>query len=267
MNVFGGQVSSGKAVRGPRGFRGEHGRSGIIDMAQFLPNSVLHTLQVYDEEGCFRVEDLNKDIKKDKGKIVEWLSRSATKHNLASEMTPPELVDVLPSRHALAFQNTRLVNDNMPFLTNDPITVGFICITFKVTSFEEQVLVSSFDDPDEDFKEIQVSRDTIIIHYGEGEEIIQHMCTEWTTLYIGYHALLHQTLWDYIIDNDPRTIGSFTSKSILGFSPGMAVGSRYDGDYPFKGEISNIEVYHTSGQNSFPDPVKNIVISKQLMKL
>ena len=130
-----------------------------------------------------------------------------------------------------------------------------------------QTLISSYQKSTWAFREIQVDIAEIRIFYGGAEpEIIQHPCNEWTTLYIGYHAQLHTTTWHYIINNNPKLIGSFSSESILEMRGGIAVGSRYNNQHFLNGEIANIEMYHKPGENLFPESLKQIVIEQQLVK-
>ena len=83
MNVFGGSTSLGKAVRGPRGFRGKDG--SIIALCNWIPKPVLKSLQENDEKCCFTITDPKKDVKTKGADITEWISRSSAGMNLLAE--------------------------------------------------------------------------------------------------------------------------------------------------------------------------------------
>ena len=88
VDVFGG-ARSGKRIRGPRGLpgtkgsKGDSGKSGMEELCSWMPNTVLKNLQEQEEVCCFFIEDLEKDVKRTGNDVTEWISRGATKRNLA----------------------------------------------------------------------------------------------------------------------------------------------------------------------------------------
>ena len=51
--------------------RGKAGVAGIVDMVQWMPNSLLESLQRHDEIGCFFIENAT-DIQRKDSNIVQW---------------------------------------------------------------------------------------------------------------------------------------------------------------------------------------------------
>ena len=90
VNIFGKEEVRGKkgdrgpvgpmgavGAAGPPGERGEPGTSGIVDLYNWLPSTVLENFQVDSEECCFIIKKDGDDIKKNKrGNIESWKSKS-----------------------------------------------------------------------------------------------------------------------------------------------------------------------------------------------
>ena len=79
VNIFGKEEVRGKkgdrgpvgpmgavGAAGPQGERGEPGTSGIVDLYNWLPSTVLKNFQVDSEECCFIIKKDGDDIKKNK---------------------------------------------------------------------------------------------------------------------------------------------------------------------------------------------------------
>ena len=70
-----------------------------------------------EEKDCFLLADPKKDVKRSKGgEIVEWISRSNKKYNLAAERAGKSIVELPNARYALDFQKSRYFNDCERFL-------------------------------------------------------------------------------------------------------------------------------------------------------
>ena len=141
MNVFGGSSVAGKGPRGPRGFRGKD--SSIIDFCTWLPQTVLKNLQAHDERCCFFIQDLSKDLKQEGKEIVEWVSRSISGLNLQAEKSTKE-IEELEDRYVMTFDKTRYSSEDLILLANPPNMYGFLCITFRASIIQDQVLLSDY---------------------------------------------------------------------------------------------------------------------------
>ena len=75
------------------------------------------------------------------------------------------------------------------------------------------------------------------------------------------------TKFNYSINNDPQSEGSFTFDTYFEMYSGVAVGSRYDDTRFLQGNIASIEMYHVRGQKSMPQCLKNLVIKNHLIKI
>ena len=84
-----------------------------------------------EEEDCFLLADPKKDIKRSKGgEIVEWISRSNKKYNLAAERASKSIVELPNGRYALDFQKSRYFNDECEgFFYNKPGCYGYVSVT------------------------------------------------------------------------------------------------------------------------------------------
>ena len=253
MNVFGG--------RGVRGKKGARGDSGINTMATFFPITLVKNLQKHDENCCFAITSSTDLVTKDHI-ITTWLSRSG-RGDLKMEK-PVEKVEVADHRFSLSFKKGRFTNDDLYFLPNTPGSFGFICITFKIKS--AGVLISSYQNPSVSFREIMGRPDSLTITLDDQNEIIQHSFDKWTTLWLSYHANVETTLWEYSINNDTRLCGSFTSPSISETHSALSMGSRFNDNFFFDGEVASFETYHVESTEYFPNSIKKIIISQQLVE-
>ena len=247
------------------GKRGKPGTPGINVLSSFMPKSLVNLLQKYDEECCFTLTDLERDIQEKSGVIKQWNSRTFNNQNLLMEKSSSGTEEVSPGRYALLFKTTRFANDDIILLPNHANTSGFLCITFQADGEMEQTLISSYQNPSLPFHEIEVTRNDITLMCADHSEFIQHKCHEWTTLFLSYHALLHTTTWNYIINKDPKMTGSFNTKSIDEAQSACSIGSRFDNSKFLNGKIASFEMYHRKGEEWFPDPLKQILIGQQLI--
>ena len=68
VNIFGNEAVRGrKGDRGPSGPRGRPGQKE--DSCMWTRNTVLKSLELYDDKGCFFIDDLSTDIERDEKKI------------------------------------------------------------------------------------------------------------------------------------------------------------------------------------------------------
>lgn len=274
MNVFGGATRGmDEGPRGPRGFRGKD--SSIVDFGTWMRHTVTNNLQVNDENGAFFIEYPDKDLVRPKGKgkdITEWVSRSRRGGNLVAKK-PSSVIEKIedyyetPDRYAMKFNKTHYQSLESPFLDGRYETCGFICITFRTSSEEDQVLMGGHDpshrSPRMPASEIKVSGATeITIQIHDVKEIIQHSCKEWTTLFIEYNSDTKLSHFTYDVNG---IMGSFTCPSIHGGTwSGFHLGCRWDGTDYLDGEIASVETYENEDTAApLPDTLKNIVINNQ----
>ena len=274
MNVFGGATRvMGEGPRGPRGFRGKD--SSIVDFSTWLPRTVINNLQVNDEVGAFFIEYLDKDLLRPKGKgtdITQWISRSRTGGNLVAKK-PSSVIEKIedysetPDRYAMKFNNTHYHAPESAFLFGMAGTCGFICITFRTNSEKDQVLIGGPDlsgrYPHIPSSEIKVSGATeITIQIHGVQEIIQHSCKEWTTLFIEYNSDEKLSHFTYDVNG---IMGSFTCPSMRGaVKSGFHLGCRWNGTDYLDGEIVSVETYENWDTAApLPDTLKKIVIDNQ----
>ena len=191
MNVFGQGRSKNNGPRGRRGFPGREG--SINDFCTWLPNTVLHQLQTH-EEACYILDVKNpeKDIKREKGKIIEWKSRNPSKESFIGVHPSSSLVQPTPHRYAIDFHQNLYFNIYW-MIIHLLEGYGYCCITFKTDSDKEQILFTNFEkelDPLHQLHEITITNDTINVYgYVKGKltvHPIQHNCRNWTTFFIDY---------------------------------------------------------------------------------
>ena len=273
-----------KGPKGDQGLKGDRGPPGakvspatITDLCTWMPNTVLKNLQENEEVGCFFIVDLKKDIKRTGDSITQWISRSQKHLNLTAEKASKSMTELANERYALVFHNSRYINDDILLLPNHLETHGFICMTFYISGGgggdQEQTILSNFQsDNDVNWHEISATNSKINIWGKEKGKIkcvtINHdVLHKWTTLFVEQVTGKHnQTQGRYIINNDPKLIGSFTFDAISSAYTGFSVGSRYDNTRFFQGKIASIEMYHARGDKQIPQVVKDLVIKNQLIE-
>ena len=131
MNIFDNEAVPGrKGDRGPSGPRGRPGQKGdagsIEDSFMWIGNAVLKSLELYDDRGCFFIDDPSTDIKQDEKKnIVTWISRTMMreKKNLISDNRPAKHISekLINDRYALVFDGTvRYYGEELGLFQVDP---------------------------------------------------------------------------------------------------------------------------------------------------
>ena len=290
VNIFGNEAVRGKkgdrGPSGPRGLPGKQGEKGdsgsIEDSCTWMGNTVLKNLELYDDKGCFFIDDPATDVEQSKeGEITTWVSRTFEKNNLEAERTAKHLTKKLPNnRYGIVFDGkSRYYSEKLGLLqVSGGNCIGFLCITFRTMSdAKDQVLVSNFQYSDMPYREISLSgieKKIFITSYnqeGKPKHIsIDHDAKQWTTLYIEYNGYTSKPSdYTYIIKGADSTIssGHFTLDSDDYAAFGLAVGSRFSNDGFFTGEISSLEIYHVSNTlKKFPKCLQNLVIDNHIMK-
>ena len=287
VNIFGNEPVRGrKGDRGPSGPRGRTGQKGdagsIEDSCMWVGNSVLKSLERYDDKGCFFIDEPSTDIEQDEEKnIVTWISRTMMheKKNLIAESPAKHISkELINDRYALMFDGTtRYYSDELGLFQVDPGNCfGFLCMTFRTISDDkDQVLLSTCQAKQNPYTEISISgaeKKIVIRSKKDTEKIIQIDCDvrQWTTLYIEYKG--HEskpTEYKYIIKGGDSEIitGTFSLNYNNLAKFGFAMGSRYDNTGFLKGEISSLEIYHINETSKpFPECLKNLVINNHVMK-
>ena len=265
MNVFGGVRSVNKGPRGPRGFRGKD--SSIIDFCTWLPKTIVKNLQAHDERGCFFIQNLESDLMRKGKEVQKWVSRSLPGLNLTADKASSE-IEKLNDRYALTFKEARYSSEDLALLPNVPNLYGFLCITFRVMTDEEQVLLSDYQE-DEEMKnmghcEIRVSANEIILHVRHATEIIQHSCKDWTTLFIEHNTDEKVAHYRYNVNG---VTGSFVGTTSDYEQDGFALGARWDDTFFLNGQIASLEMYRIPSSASLPEPVKEVIMKNQNISL
>jgi hypothetical protein len=145
VNIFGNEPIRGrKGDRGPSGPRGRTGQPGdagsIEDSCMWVGNSVLKSLERYDDKGCFFIDEPSNDIELDDEKnIVTWISRTMMheKKNLIAARPAKHISEeLINDRYALMFDGTtRYCSEELGLFQVDPGNCfGFLCMTFRTSS-------------------------------------------------------------------------------------------------------------------------------------
>ena len=261
VDVFGGigNIKNRIGPPGPIGPRGEPG--SIRDSCQWMAKSVLTNLQKYDEDGSFHIDDPSKDLEVSGKEVKKWLSKSVQGWHLVAEKPSSDLVK-LGDHYVLGFRKNRYVCDDLSIISTFDGTSSFFCVTFRMSGEGEQVLLSNYQGGTiGDYCEIRVSATEIILHLHSDDEIIQHSCKDWTTLFVEHNSDGTTKYFKYDVNG---MTGSFTRdrKKYLEVSS-VSLGSRYDDTYFLNGEVSALEFYMANQPSEFPEELKNIVINNQ----
>ena len=266
MNVFGGaRTSDNKGPRGPRGFRGKD--SSIIDLCKWLPQTVLKNLQTYDEQCCYFINDPKKVLIRKGSAVKEWISRSHLGFNLKADKPSNQIekLETEDDRYAITFKNTRYTSLGVCPIDDYPGAYGLLCITFRVTTDEDQVLLSNFQKSGHHIHcEIKITANAIVLDLHGATEIIQHSCKDWTTLFIDYTSDDETTHFTYNVNGQ---IGSFTTPKSHSVHEAFALGSRWDDSLFLDGQIAALEIYQIPDADPLPENVKNILIKNQTIEL
>ena len=255
--------------RSSRGQRGKPGIPGILDFSQWLPQTVLRSLQSYDETASFFSEH-SSDLERKKGDIIKWISRSS-KYALNAEKASHDLIELPNKRKALSFKKNRYFTDDILFFPNHSGSYGFFCLKFSCVGHELQTVISNHQEGEKYFHEICVTESEIFIcgikDSKESRFIIQHDTRNWTTLYVEYKSYENITKCNYSINKDSHCYGSFTFDTYSEMLTGFSVGSRFDNSRFLNGDIASFESYHLEkcARDSFPVCLKNLVIKNQLI--
>lgn len=255
-------------IEGPPGKKGVDGISGIVEFSKWLPNSMLKFFQETEEMACFFIQN-ESDLKKDHGNIIEWISKNK-KIGIKSESPSSELIMLPNKRKALCFKNNVYSSRELEFVNFFPHRFGFLCITFKTSSNNKQVILSNRGLGDESIFEIITTGTEIVIVGMENDEetkhIIQFQCHDWVTLFLEYFTTETTLNFDYLINNDSNHHGSFVIDSYEDMTEGICVGGTIDKKDFFQGEIASLEFYHIqSNERELPTCLKQIVIKKQMI--
>ena len=127
-------------------------------------------------------------------------------------------------------------------------------------------MISNYEDDTKDLEncEIRVTATEIILHLHSGDEIIQHRCKDWTTLFVECNSDETTTYFKYDVNG---TTGSFTRPCGKGLmAESVALGSRYDDTHFLNGQVSALEFYQVNQPSEIPEEMKKIVIKNQRIK-
>ena len=116
VNIFGNEAVRGrKGDRGPSGLRGRPGQKGdagsIEDSCMWMGNTVLKNLEIYEDKGCFFIDNSSTDVERDqkeKTNITSWISKTLhKKENLIATIPSKQLSEkLINDRYALMFDGT-----------------------------------------------------------------------------------------------------------------------------------------------------------------
>ena len=285
VNIFGNEAVRGrKGDRGPSGLRGRPGQKGdagsIEDSCMWMGNTVLKSLELYDDKGCFFIDNSSTDVEWNNEKIVTWISKTINKKKNLIADSPAKHISkkLINNKYALIFDGTvRYYGEGLGLFQVDPGNCfGFLCMTFRTTSDDkDQVLLSTFDMEGNPYTEISISgaeKKIVITSKKDTEKIIRidYDVKQWSTLYVeykGYESGL--TEYKYIVKSVGSEIvsGTFSLKYDNLATLGFEMGARCDKTRFLKGEISSLEIYHVNeASKPFPECLKNLVIDKHVMK-
>ena len=122
-------------------------------------------------------------------------------------------------------------------LANHPGSDVFISVTFRASGDHEQTILSNFEKGKDNWREISATNTEIIIYVNENGKRkrvnIHHAVHNWTILFVQHATTKGETHGRYIINNDPKSTGSFTFNCIEAMSSELAVGGRYNNTRPF----------------------------------
>ena len=261
VDVFGGSGSqiNRRRAQGPMGPRGLSG--SIRDFCQWLPKTTIVNLQKYDEIGGFFIENTSKDLEVSGREVKKWISRRVDGYHLVAKKASSDLVKIgYSGRYALGFKKNRYESREISVMDPFPGSSSFLCITFKMMGEGEQVLLSNFVGDEDDYCEIRLTNTEIILHLHGDDEIIQHPCKDWTTLFVECNSDGTTAYFKYDVNGQT---GLFTRPCTEMDASGIALGSRYDDTYFFNGGVLALEFYQIDQPSEVPEELKRIVIKNQ----
>jgi hypothetical protein len=291
VNIFGKEDVRGKrgdrgpigpmgsaGPQGPKGQRGEPGASGIVDLYNWLPSTILENFQTDSEECCFIIRKSGDDIKKDKKRnIVSWKSKSNSSllgdyvrfkrtADITSQSLPLKTVTYFADGRGYLTLKKSMFQVNNVTLTS---TYSFACVTFKVVGDDlDQCILSNWRPQQEQyvFRGISASKKEIRI-YGCADEkkdyfSIVHDSTIWTTIFVEWAE--NGGTFDI---NDGEKKGTFIVKpSTELLEPTAYIGGRSDHSHYFNGYISAVEwcsILDPAKDCCFPNYLKKLIIQSQ----
>lgn len=294
VNIFGKEDVRGKrgdrgpigpmgstGAQGPQGPRGEPGTSGIVDLYNWLPSTVLENFQTDSEECCFIIRKSGDDIKKDrKGNIVSWKSKSNASlldgyvrfkrtADISTQSLPLKTVSYFPDGRGYLTLEKSMFKVNNVTLTS---TYSLACVTFKVVGDDEDQCILSNWQPHQDqyvFRGISASKGEIRI-YGcvNGKKdyfTVSHDTTIWTTIFVEWTE--NAGTFDI---NDGEKKGTFTVKpSTFLLAPTAYIGGRSDNSHYFNGHLSAVEwcsILDVAEDCCFPNYLKKLIMQSQYIE-
>ena len=181
-------------------------------------------------------------------------------------MTVEDLSKVESDLQDLEVLKSLYKSKTLPVLTTIKGYCSFMCITFKVDSDEEQVLISNhtpeIEEEEEDYCEISVTATAVKLHIHSEAEVVQHDCKEWTTLFVECNSDETTTNFKYDINGK---VGSYMRASKDINEIGVAFGSRYDSSLPTNGQVLALDFYSINQPSQFPEELKKILIYKHTL--
>jgi hypothetical protein len=254
--------------RGVKGDSGASGKRGIDDMCKWIPGIVLSEYRE-NESCCFLITDPSKDLEVSKaGAYVTWISRSTSKINAVAIHPSENVLHISENHDALVFNKSLYKVKRVPLLPYSP-SYAAVCVTYQVEGDQDQTILSSYDpdNPEIPFREISASNKEIRIWGMKTKSYvtIKHKTTktDWTTVFVEWHS----TIGSFIINNR-EILGTFTCQPAREVEEEtILVGGRFDCTHPLKGAISALDIYtvRRKEEDSIPDPLKNLIISSQLI--
>ena len=294
VNIFGKEEVRGKkgdrgpvgpmgavGAAGPPGERGEPGTSGIVDLYNWLPSTVLENFQVDSEECCFIIKKDGDDIKKNKrGNIESWKSKSISavlqeykRFQRIAKVTktshPFKTVTYSPDGRGYISLEKSMFEVKDVTLTNN---YSFACITFKVVRDDlDQYIISNWETEQEQFvfRGISASENELRIHgcvNGENDYFsVKHDATLWTTLFVEWTEN-DGNRGTFDINNGEKR-GTFITKPSTEFLPSTVnIGGRSDNSHYFNGHLAAVEwcsFLELAQGIHFPSYLKKLIIKSQ----
>ena len=300
VNIFGKEEIRGKeGLRGPSGIdgvagpigpagpigsqgdRGEAGESGIVDLYNWLPFSMLDNFQVDSEECCFIIRKGGDDVqmkgRKRSKRVVKWKSKSISAELESKTRTkkiaaitagsdPCKTIKYLPDGEGYLQLQKSIFKVINVCLTNE---YSCICITFKVLGDDpDQYIVSNWeiDAQGRVFRGISVSKEEIHIHgcddVNNPSFTIKHNSSLWTTLFVEWS--FNGGTFDI---NNGEKKGVFAVKPPSMFlAPCVYIGGRSDNTHYFNGYLAAVEWCSFTEPNEdahFPHYLKKLIMKSQ----
>ena len=269
MNVFGGTGRS----RSSRGLRGLPGKDAL-DLCNYLPNTISRSLRENEQTASFVLTSLD-DCEIVAKKVKTWKNKRIDFPYNFTATTPSSIskIETIDNLHQYALNFPGQYDTGLQLISTKHHPFGYFCITFLTTSDESQILLyselsSHQPHHSSEYREITVTGSDISFHGVLDDKVVSHHimrnCKKWTTFFLQWSATPHVVDFTYLINNDPDTGGNFhLDQERLGVM-GYTLGSQMDGSKPFSGQVHAVETYLS--EHPIPDILRNLVISKQMVK-